>query len=117
MWKEAWRIFEVDKATNKPKTLFHPHEGSRFLLTDTPLKAYQGIVNNPGKKTQSYRAGWHVGLNKESIIKYLDNFTADRKLCVCRVWVKDTRPKPRSRSDIQLAKHMIVWESDWIKAT
>jgi len=116
MWQEAYRIFEIDKKNPYPKTLYHPYKGSKFLPLDKPLIAYQGIVFNPGKKLNPYRAGWHVALNKKIIDKYLNHFTADRTLCICRVLVKETRPKPRSKSSILLAKEMMVLSKDWMKA-
>lgn len=115
-WIEAWRIFELDSKNLKPKTLMHQHKGSKFLPLNKSLIAYQGIVSNPGKKHRTYRAGWHVGLDKLAIEKYLKAFTADRKLCVCRVLVKNIREKPRAISPIFLAKEMMVLEKDWEQA-
>ena len=94
----------------------HPHNGSRFLSLETPILAYQGIVYNPGKKEKTYRAGWHIGLDKTKIEEYLKIFTADRKLCVCKVYVKNIRNKPRSKAPIFLAKEMLIKSKDWDKA-
>lgn len=115
-WIEAWRIFEVDTKRLEPKTLMHTHKGSKFLPLDTPLIAYQGIVSNPGGNQKTYRAGWHVGLSKKIIEKYIKVFTANRKLCVCRVMVKNIRRKPRTSAKIFLAKEMLVNSKDWREA-
>lgn len=115
-WQTAWRIFEIDKRRLMPKTLMHPHRGSKFLPLDTAITAYQGVVSNPGVGTHTYRAGWHVGLDLSDIQEYIKIFTAPRTLCVCRVEVKHLRKKPRATSPIWLAKEMRICSEDWLKA-
>lgn len=112
-WIEAWRLFEVTPDSG-PKTLFHGYKGSRTLQLDTPLLAKQGLVSNPGKKHYRFRAGWHVTLSENDAIKYLTRFSNNRDLRVCKVLVKDIRPKPRSNAPVYLAKHMMVKTKDWI---
>ncbi len=114
-WSEAWRLFEIHKLG--PKTLFHGWHGSRVLPLNLPMKAKQGVVTNPGKKLNTFRAGWHVTLSLKDATRYLTRFTANRELCICRVLVRHTRRKPRSTSPIFLAKEMVVLEEDWKKAT
>lgn len=117
-WTEAWRIFEAHEGCG-PKTLFHGYHGSRELQLDTPLRAKQGIVTNPGKKIEgkTFRAGWHVALTLEDAEKYFTRFNNSRNLVVCKVFVKNYRPKPRSPHPVFLAKDMLVTTEDWQTAS
>tara|TARA_Y100000310_G_scaffold340792_1_gene437778 strand:- start:3938 stop:4303 length:366 start_codon:yes stop_codon:yes gene_type:complete len=115
-WKAAWRIFELDPTSGHPMTLMHPHKGTRILPLETEMRAYQGIVSNPGKKDKTYRAGWHVGLSEQGVRAYLRLFKKNRPLRVCRVLVASTRPKPRSPHGIHLARYMKIRQRDWDEA-
>lgn len=116
-YREAWRLFAVS-ADGMPMTLFHPFEGSRVLPTDKRLRAEKREVHNPGKKYvgHSYTSGWHVAMTREGVTKYLNRFTADRELRLCRVLVQNSRPKPRTRTEICLAGTMKILSEDWKKA-
>src|ERR1700690_3596216 len=93
-----------------PATLYHRHGLDKVLPLDVWLRAYQGIVTNPGK-AKTYRAGFHVFPTLSDLIKYSRKM--DGRYLVTKVIVKDTRPKPRSRSTVLLAKRMYVSAYDW----
>lgn len=113
----AWRLFEVAE-DGSPKTLFHPFQGSRILPLDMPLRAEVREVWNPGKRNRDlpYLSGWHVAATREDIERYLDRFTANRTLKLCKVQVQKLRPKPRTRTRIKLAQTMKISSEDWDSA-
>lgn len=117
LYTEAWRLFAVS-ADGQPMTLFHPYKGSRVLVLNKRLRAERRRVHNPGKKHigKSYTSGWHVAMTREGVTKYLNRFTSDRELRLCRVHVQNSSPKPRTRTEICLAGTMKIRSEDWAKA-
>lgn len=107
----AYRIFECKD--NKPHTLFHGYEGSRSLPLNKWLKAINKPVTNPGGG-KVFTSGFHVCLSCDDILSYIKRFTSNRKYVICKVKVKQTRPKPGSK--VTLADKMYIDSTDWEKA-
>lgn len=109
----AWRLFREaynpQCMTLTPAPLFHMH-GLCALPLDEWIVAFQGVVTNPSKH-KTFRAGFHVFPSLVDCIKYSRNM--DERYLLCKVRVKCTRPKPRSRSTVLLAKQMYVSAYDW----
>lgn len=111
---EAYRLLRVKDG--QPHTLFHGYNRSRKLPQDKLLPAEEKMVTNPGKKTKGaeFLSGWHILETKEECLDYLYRFTAKDDIVVCRVWVSEIRPKPRSK--VSLAKYMKIDSLDWATA-
>ena len=121
MTTEAYRIFRVGPAG--PEVLFHSFgqpDGSRSrrVPLDTELAAEQHQAWNPGvRKGDGFISGWHIAPSKADAVSYLQRFGDEpgRKLAVCRVLVSGVRPKPRARTPVSLASHMLVRSGDWAR--
>lgn len=111
---EVYRLFRI---SDQPTTLFHGIDGSKKLSTDVWINADIKEVRNPGKKEgPTFTSGFHVCQSKEETIEYLKRFKNPDELVVCRVYVSNLRPKPRSTSNIQLADRMLIKKEDWDSA-
>ena len=99
----------------KPKTLYHAHGDSVILPLDTWLKSKPKIVWNPGKcnaGAKGFRAGFHVFPTLADLVKYSKGM--DKAYAVVEVVVSGKiRPKPRSRSTVLLAEHMMLTSGCW----
>lgn len=114
--QEAYRLFRISK-DNKPQSLFHGTNGTRTLDLDVVLEANVKQVWNPGgkrNKSLGYISGWHVSTSLEGATAYLKKFKDPSSLQVCRVFVDNIQPKPRSRDGIFLARFMKIQSTDWL---
>lgn len=111
----AYRLFrERGMVTHiAPGTLYHKHDGWSVLPLDKWMRANQIRAWNPGKRNgnKAFRAGFHVFPTLADLIKYSRKM--DGCYAVCKVLVTNTRPKPRSRSTVLLAKRMYISAYDW----
>ena len=109
----AYRLFHDHNG--QPKTLYHTHKGSSILPLDAWLHSTPKTVFNPGKRTtggKGFKAGFHVFPTVNELIKY--SKTMDDAYAVVAVMVRGSiRPKPRSRSTVQLAEDMMIPSIEW----
>jgi len=115
-WKNARLAYRLLRDCNgQPKTLYHAHGDSMILPLDTWLQSKPKIVHNPGKVhtgAKGFRAGFHVFPTLEDLVKYSKNM--DGSYAVVEVVVSGKiRPKPRSRSTVLLAEHMMITKGCW----
>ncbi len=111
---EVYRLF---RKAQKPQTLFHGVNGSRTMPTDIWIDAEIREVRNPGTKTgPTYLSGFHVGRTREEVVRYIKRFKQPDELVVCKVYVSNLRPKPRSKSNIYLADSMLILKQEWEQA-
>lgn len=114
-WQKGYRLFEV--SNEGPKTLYHGHNGSRILPLDKSMRAPKKQVWNPGMKTgPGYMSGWHIFISRGHAEKYLKSFTKPRRIVVVPIYYKQAKSKPRSRSEVLLARYMMIKEKDWKEA-
>ncbi len=114
--RPAFRLLRVGPDW-EPQTLFHGFHGSRTLAQDKMLRAVEKRVTNPGNSTGlDYVSGWHVLPSWKECDEYLERFTADSDIVISRVWVACSRPKPRARGNIMLARYMKIKSLDWGEA-
>jgi hypothetical protein len=115
-WMGARIVYRLLRDYNgQPKTLYHAHGDSMILPLDTWLQSKPKIVHNPGKAhtgAKGFRAGFHVFPTLEDLVKYSRNM--DKSYAVVEVVVSGKiRPKPRSRSTVLLAEHMLLTSGCW----
>ena len=114
----AYRLFRCKD--NNPEVLFHGFDTNgkrtRRVTLDTWLCAEERHVWNPGKKSSNdgFLSGWHIVLSKEEIKDYFKRFKNTEDIRICKVYVRNVRPKPRSK--IMLARWMFVATKDWEEA-
>lgn len=103
----AWKIVETDNGEDM-KTLFHGVNGTKTIAPGKWITAVEKMVKDGTSKTK-YLSGWHVLLSEQEAHDYLKAFTKRlEKLKVIEVFVKGLRPKEHSRSDVFLAKELML---------
>ncbi len=109
----AYRLLRVKRAN--PWTLFHKFHGSRQLPYNKELRAIEEQVWNPGKKEKGpgFISGWHVILDRDECVEYLQRFTDKSDIVIVKVHVARLRPKPRATSNVHLARYMKIDVWDW----
>jgi len=116
---ECWRLFRVDK-NQMPRVLFHgfPLNGkrTRTIPLDKWIQAEEKPVYNPGKYAvgTQFISGWHVLPTREILEAYTKRFAHPEELYICRVFVKNVYPKPKSK--VLLARWQLVKTIDWNNA-
>jgi hypothetical protein len=110
----AYRLFRLKES--KPEVLFHSFDVNGKKTKQVPLNEWMQAEEkqswNPGKKEgPGFISGWHIVLSKDECIEYLKKFKNTEDIRICKVLVKDIRPKPRSK--VTLAKWMFLPKKDW----
>jgi len=113
----AYRLFRFKDLD--PEVLFHSfpldNKKTKRVPLDTWICAEEKQTWNPGKKNgPGFISGWHVVVSEKECIKYLKKFKNSKDIKICKVLVKGLRHKPRSQ--VMLAKWMLVPKDAWLKA-
>lgn len=101
-----WRLFEQAHRGAPLKTLFHGVNGSRIVPHGVWLQADTRLVRD-GTGDNWYHGGFHVVADMDTLLSYLNRFTAPRRLVAVEVNARGLRPKP-TNPNILLADEMYV---------
>ncbi len=99
----------VERRADGLYTLFHGNNGSRKISLGQWLTADVKKVSD-GTNGTRYTSGWHVLGTAPEARRYLQKFTADRKLVVVSCRARSTTPKHHSRYDVHLARYLFIHE-------
>lgn len=112
----AYRLFRVKDY--RPQTLFHKWRGTRVVPIGKKILAERKRVSNPGGGDQPrFMSGWHFGRTFEEVDHLrTTRFKRPHDLVVCKIMVKDIRPKPRTNVGAWLAREMLIRKDDWSDA-
>ena len=101
----GYRIVEVKD--DNFLTLFHGHNGSRYLQQGVWLQADTTKQVRDGGHTY-YFAGWHILKDRERALAYMSRFKKPRDLRVIEVWHEcNVRFKP-TNPDVMLTEWMYI---------
>ena len=102
----AWKIFEVEGGN--VKMLFHGVNGSKTIRRGEVVSADEKMVIDGSGGTE-YLSGFHVLLAKSVAEEYIKSFNKrTERLRIMPVFVGDLRKKEHSRSEVYLAKEMML---------